>query len=102
MLTPEVVRSHVDVICGEYWAVWPAVFHANLVSYRSGLQTVVFGLTYRSEATDGLWRAKNTRTIVGTRPADGAIGRYADRAGIELLPFERRPTLDLFIVRNKR
>ncbi len=100
-LTPEVVHSHVDVIAGEYWSVWPAVFHANLESYRAGRSTAVFGLTYRSEATNGLWTPKQTRTIVGARPSDDDAAKYANRAGIELVPLEHRPTLDLFAARSR-
>src|SRR5205807_9577279 len=69
-LTPEILRSHVDVISGEYWTVWPAVFHANLAAYRAGANVTVYGLTYRSEATDDLWRSKHLRTIVGAKPSD--------------------------------
>jgi hypothetical protein len=100
-LTPEVVRSHADVIGGDYWSVWPAVFHANLASYRSGHGKAIFGLTYRSEATDRLWRSNGTPTIVAAKPSDQAVARYADRAGIELVPLDHTPTLDLFLAGSK-
>jgi hypothetical protein len=101
-LTAEVIRSHADVIGGDYWSVWPAVFHANLAAYRSKHAEAIFGLTYRSEATDDLWRSNHTQTIVAVKPsADDVAAMYADRAGIELVPLEHGPTLDLFVARSK-
>ena len=53
-MTFEVVRSGARVVAGEYWTVWPAVFHANYTLHGSGAPQV-FGLTYRSAATNDLW-----------------------------------------------
>jgi hypothetical protein len=55
-MTQQVIATEATVIVGNYWTVWPAVFHANLFLYeRPGPRWRVFGLTYRSDATDALW-----------------------------------------------
>lgn len=55
ILTPHVITTGATVIAGDYWTVWPAVFHANMQLYERQRRTKVFGFTYRSNPTDPLW-----------------------------------------------
>jgi hypothetical protein len=75
-MTPYVEMTGATVIAGDYWTVWPAVFHANLVSYGQPGRQLVFGLSYRSDATNPLWWSlveKQTIVLAGSR-LDNAVG----------------------------
>jgi hypothetical protein len=49
--TQEILDAQADLVAGDYWKVWPAVFHANLVLYERGKHKTIFGLTNRSLPT---------------------------------------------------
>ncbi len=68
LLTPDVVNTGAAVIAGDYWTVWPAVFHANLAVGDRSDHPPIYGLTFRSEATNDLWpRPEGTPAIVLVR-----------------------------------
>src|SRR3954469_6164068 len=79
--TAAIVRSGATVIAGDYWRVWPAVFHANLAFARDHRHAQVFGLAYRSEDTDMLWK-KNGRPLIAAWPDDRSLGGVADEHGV--------------------
>jgi hypothetical protein len=56
-LTPEILESGVNLIAGDYWVVWPAVFHANLSLYERGETRRIYGLSYRDQNTFPDWSA---------------------------------------------
>jgi hypothetical protein len=72
-----VVTTNASVIAGSYWSVWPAVFHANLSSYRRSSSRQVYGLAYRSDVTDGLWSAGHERVRMVARSNEDADVRQA-------------------------
>jgi hypothetical protein len=92
--TDEVVKSGATVIAGDYWTVWPAVFHANLARAGKGNQPV-YGLTYRSEATDPLW-IDGRRVLIAGTPGDVSVRATADQHGVSLSPIAHLPSIDLF------
>ena len=96
-LTSDVITSGATVIGGNYWKVWPAVFHANLTTHRQGgSRREVYGLTYRSEFTDPIWM--NSPGTVAVAPAgDRTIEDWANRISLTLTPIEHRGTLDVFV-----
>jgi hypothetical protein len=53
--TAELLAANCTHIAGNYWDVWPAMFHANLVLYERGETRALWGLSYRSSATQALW-----------------------------------------------
>jgi len=53
--TPAIIDSHATVISGNYWMMWPAVFHANLVAYERGLNRQFYGDGERGRVTRSLW-----------------------------------------------
>lgn len=55
-MASEVVGSGAQLITGDYWTVWPAVFIANLDLYENHEQRSVYGLCYRSVETSAFWR----------------------------------------------
>jgi hypothetical protein len=100
-LTPDLVTSGARVIGGNYWTVWPAVFHANLAAYRqAGQRRPIYGLTFRSAETNGLW-VQEPEVVLAAKPGDMEVERFATRAGLVMTFAERRGVLDLFKVRLK-
>ncbi len=53
--TDEVLTFHGTHIAGNYWHVWPAVFHANMVLHERGDDRTIWGVTLRSDPTRRLW-----------------------------------------------
>jgi hypothetical protein len=94
--TAAVVRSGATVIAGDYWRVWPAVFHVNLVLSRTHSHARVFGLAYRSEETDALWKVAGRRVLIAASPGDASVGPIADEHGIAVTLLEHFPTIDLY------
>ncbi len=85
LLTPEVANTRAAVIAGDYWTVWPAVFHANLTLGDGYDHPPIYGLAFRSEATDDLWpRPPGTPAVVLVRHAE------ADSAAVDLARLGRR------------
>jgi hypothetical protein len=95
-MSADVVSSGATVIAGDYWTVWPAVFSANVSSYRAGARRQVFGLTYRSEPTEILWRVPGTRTLVAGSPKDATVRQTAERHDVHLTLIEHKQSIDLF------
>jgi len=54
--TNDVLTSGCTHICGDFWKVWPAVFHVNMVLHEQGSRRRVWGITNRSEPTQDKWR----------------------------------------------
>jgi hypothetical protein len=101
VMTPDVITSGATVIGGEYWTVWPAVFHANLTAYREARRrTPIYGLTFRSSATDRLWMSN--AVLVAVRTGDRALDEFATRTGVSLTFVDHRATVDLFDARPER
>ena len=55
--TEPVLAAGCTHLTGDYWEVWPAVFHANLVLADRGEARTVWGVTERSAATRAAWAA---------------------------------------------
>lgn len=47
--TADVLAARCTHVAGNYWVVWPTVFHANLVRSRRGRGEVIWGVSFRSE-----------------------------------------------------
>jgi hypothetical protein len=56
-MTDDLIDARCTHLAGEYYRVWPAVFHANVVLYERGEDRILWAVTGRSEATAHLWRA---------------------------------------------
>jgi hypothetical protein len=100
-MTPDIIMSGASAIGGNYWAVWPAVFHANLTRYEeAGGRRPVYGLTLRSSETNAYWTADPGVVLAAAR-GDIEVERFADRAGLSIDFVGRRGTIDIFKVRLK-
>lgn len=94
--TVAVLRSGATVIAGDYWHVWPAVFHANLALARVHAHSRVFGLEYRSEETDPLWKTAGAQVLIAASPDDGSVGAVAEEHGITITLLAHLPAIDLY------
>ena len=56
VLTPDVLATGCTHIAGNYWTVWPAIFHVNLALYERGESRTVWGVTFGGQPTSTLWR----------------------------------------------
>ncbi len=60
--TGDLLASRSTHLAGDFFKVWPAVFHANLVRYEQGSEreypTPLWGITHRSAPTKPLWQPK--------------------------------------------
>jgi hypothetical protein len=64
--TAAILGSDASVIEGDYWSVWPAVFHANLVAHGSSRQ--FYGHAYRDDATRALWPERARVYVISDTP----------------------------------
>jgi hypothetical protein len=53
--TEDVLGARCDLVAGDYWSVWPAVWHAGWVARGRG-QNAPYGITHRSNPTVRFWR----------------------------------------------
>jgi hypothetical protein len=93
--TAELLAANCTHIAGNYWDVWPAMFHANLVLHERGETRVLWGLSHRSLATKALWsQIPLDKVRVGVplhdKEADGYLKDYQFPAMVEV---ERHRTI---------
>ncbi len=55
--TDDVLSARCDLVAGDYWSVWPAVWHAGWVAYRRGVPAP-YGVTHRTNATARFWKGR--------------------------------------------
>jgi len=53
--TEDILAARCTHVAGNYWNVWPAVYHANLILHERHENRMVWGITGRSEITRQLW-----------------------------------------------
>jgi len=93
--TAELLAANCTHIAGNYWDVWPAMFHANLILYERGETRVLWGLSDRSLATKALWsQIPLDKVRVGVplhdKEADGYLKAYQFPSMVEV---ERHRTI---------
>jgi hypothetical protein len=91
-----ILNAGATVIAGDYWRVWPAVFHANLTLARSHTRAQLFGLAFRSEETDALWKTDARQARVAVWPDDRSIGMVAAEHSVTLTPLGHEGEIDLY------
>jgi hypothetical protein len=55
--TEDVLSARCDLVAGDYWSVWPAVWHAGWVAYGRG-SPAPYGITHRTNATARFWKGR--------------------------------------------
>lgn len=75
--TATLLRLEATHLAGNYWTVWPAVFHAALVRSEQDLPGALYGVSFRSGPTMKLWRNWPVERIrVAVREGDGDAARW--------------------------
>ncbi len=67
--TEDVLAERCDLVTGDYWSVWPTVWHAALVARERGLERRVYGLTHRANPTVPAWKGRAPESLRICRPA---------------------------------
>jgi hypothetical protein len=60
--TEDVLAARCDLVAGDYWSVWPAVWHASWVARQRGLPAP-YGITHRTNATEMFWKSRPAREL---------------------------------------
>jgi hypothetical protein len=94
--TAAVLESGANVIGGDYWRVWPAVFHANLALARRHAHRQVFGLAMRSQETDRLWNHPGGEAVIAAWPDDPSFAGVAAEHGVAVTLRVHRPEIDIY------
>ena len=95
--TDDLIASGATHLAGDYWKVWPAIFHVNWMLDEQRQNRVVWGLTHRSGPTEALWSAVPRRRIrVAVIPNDSKASIWLEKYGFTDLPtLEKRSTVDI-------
>jgi hypothetical protein len=99
-LTPDVLAARCDLVAGDYWSVWPAVFHASLVLYERGEARRVWGVSHRTNPTIWQWwdRRAGLR-ICRPRGEDAPAERWLRSYHVwPVRIVERRETVDVLVL----
>jgi hypothetical protein len=95
--TADVLAAGCELIAGDYWTVWPAVWHVALVSRERGEARPVWGVTHRTNATVmAWWPRRSTLRVCRPRGEDEQAERWM--RAFHLWPahrVERRLTVDV-------
>jgi hypothetical protein len=54
--TADVLDGDCEFVCGDYWHVWPAVYHANLTLHERGDPRTVWGIADRGRPMRRCWQ----------------------------------------------
>ena len=73
-LAADIVASHATVVAGNYWTIWPAVFDANLMLYRSDEHRKVYGLGSHARPTLLNWALQ--RSVCAAAPVGDPESEY--------------------------
>ncbi len=79
--TNDILASGCTHICGDFWIVWPAIFHVNMVLYEQGSKRHVWGITNRSEPTEDRWRTipiKQWKVAVLLKDSQKKVDRWIE------------------------
>jgi hypothetical protein len=80
-MTGDLRDARASHLAGDYWKVWPAVFHAGLAGFERGDRRIVWGLSHRSLPTRDLWEGVGRHglrvaTPAGDEEAPGYLKAY--------------------------
>jgi hypothetical protein len=96
--TEDVLAAGCQLVAGDYWSVWPAVFHVALVSAERGRPSAVFGLTHRANPTVARWSSlpREALRICRPRGEEAQAERWLRDFNLwPVRPLERRETVDV-------
>ncbi|HET9551497.1 MAG TPA: hypothetical protein VFP50_00880, partial [Anaeromyxobacteraceae bacterium] len=77
--TDDLLEARCDLVAGDYWTVWPAVWHAALVARERGLPASPYGLAHRSNPTVPFWWGRPHQALRICRTRGPGSAREAAR-----------------------
>jgi hypothetical protein len=98
--TADVLGAGCALVAGDYWSVWPAVWHAALVSRERGEPQPVWGVSHRTNATVMQWWPRRGSLRI-CRPVGEDAQAERWMRSFHLWParvVERRGTVDVLAV----
>jgi hypothetical protein len=69
--TADLFAANVDAVGGDYWIVWPIVYHANMVRQQNGDDRFVYAVTLRSKVLLREWKQTHCGELRVAVPKDG-------------------------------
>jgi hypothetical protein len=91
--TADVLALEATHVAGDYWCVWPVVFHANLVLHERGADRRIWGVAFRSHPTWPRARpAGDQEPRIAVPPGDVPAELLARYGLTPLVVVDRRPT----------
>ena len=94
-VTADVISSRAVLIAGNYWGVWPAVFHANLTLFEHRDHRRIYGLTYRDEPTVRAWRWLQHVCAAAPLGDQDAVPQITN-TGLGFRRVQTLPTVDIY------
>ncbi len=109
--TADLIDTDCTHLIGDYWCVWPAMFHTNMTWADRGEDRKVWAIAMRAEVTHPQWGQSATeRPRIGALAPNPALPHYTgptpDRIGLpgmanDIFPkikrIERRPRLWVYV-----
>ena len=98
-MTEDLLAARATCLAGNYWTVWPAVFHANMTLRDRGESRMVWGLTFRSQPSYERWRDRlDDDCRVAMPRGDGEAGNFLNAYFIRhrLVEIDPRRTIRVF------
>lgn len=77
--TEDVLSAGCNLVAGDYWTVWPAVWHATLVARERGDGRRIWGISHRSSPTVPQWSALPREALRICRPRGEGEEAAAER-----------------------
>ena len=96
--TANILTSGATHVLGDYWAVWPSVFHANLTLYEQKSDRRIWGISHRSWATHDQWAATPATQMRFAVPKGDLLWDHwrQEYALPRLIQVEALPTVDIY------
>ena len=100
--TEDVLAARCDLVAGDYWSVWPAVWHAGWMARQRGLRAP-YGVTHRTNPTVRCWsdRPREALRICRVRGPEAEQEEERWLRAFHLWPVrevERRATVDVLML----
>ena len=83
-------------MAGDYWKVWPTVYHANLMLREQGESRTIWGITLKGEVTRAQWKHMPMEKLRIAIPLDDKEAAQTWLQALQLPPMvevERRSTI---------
>jgi hypothetical protein len=96
--TEDVLAAGCNLVAGDYWSIWPAVWHAAWTARERGIDRRFWGITHRANPTVAQWSALPRDSLGICRPRGEEAQAERWLRAYHLWPVrevERRGTVDV-------